>query len=74
MITGISAGGMATYYWANYLYDNSKFQQVVALPDSGLFLIEYVNPLSGQALVEYISNLFKLMDTEIDLPMPECKT
>lgn len=73
VVTGISAGGMATYYWANYVYDNSINKQVVAIPDSGLFLVEYVNSF-GSSLSEYIINLFKLMDNDVDLPMPECKT
>lgn len=74
VVTGISAGGQATYYWSNYVYDRSNNKQVFAFPDSGLFLISYVNPFSGHPLKDYLVNLFKLMDTDVDLPMPECKT
>ncbi len=54
IITGISAGGMATYFWTNYLYDRSVNKQVYSVPDSGLFLIDYVNPFTGQPLRRYL--------------------
>lgn len=39
MITGSSAGGLATYNWANYVRDMMPAKaKVVAVPDSGFFL------------------------------------
>ena len=37
LLTGCSAGGLAAYTWANYIYSRAK-GKVVAAPDSGLFL------------------------------------
>ena len=38
VITGVSAGGMATFFYSNYLYENAKKAKVYAIPDSGLFI------------------------------------
>lgn len=48
LMTGVSAGGIATYHWSNYLYDRSINKKVVAMPDSGLFVIDYINPFTGR--------------------------
>ena len=71
VLTGVSAGGIATYQWSNYLYDRSENKQVFALPDSGLFVVEYVSPFTGMAnVIAATSNLIKLMDTEVTFPIP----
>jgi hypothetical protein len=41
VITGVSAGGIATYLYSNYLVENTKKAKVYALPDSGLFITEF---------------------------------
>jgi len=47
IITGSSAGGLATYYWANYIKSQIKPEaNIVAAPDSGFFL-DYVNAASN---------------------------
>jgi hypothetical protein len=74
VVTGVSAGGMAVYYWSNYMYDHSVNKQVFSIPDSGLFLIDYINPFTGKALQEYLINLIKLMDPDISPAVPECQT
>ena len=38
VITGVSAGGMATFFYSNYLLENTKKAKVYAIPDSGLFV------------------------------------
>jgi hypothetical protein len=50
VLTGVSAGAMAVYYWSNYLYDRSLNKQVFSIPDSGLFLSDYVSPFTGRTL------------------------
>ena len=45
VLTGVSAGGMGTYFYSNYLYENTKTSKVYAVPDSGLFLIDYYSDL-----------------------------
>ena len=44
-MTGVSAGGMATYFWSNYLYENTKTSKVLAMPDSGFFITDYYSPI-----------------------------
>jgi hypothetical protein len=38
---------MGTFYYSNYLIDNTKTSKVYAIPDSGLFLVDYYSPLAG---------------------------
>lgn len=46
VISGGSAGGMATYIWANFLRDILPLAtKVLAVPDSGFFL-DYYGPSS----------------------------
>lgn len=47
VITGVSAGGIATYLWSNHVLSNTIKAKVYAMPDSGLFLTNYVSPLYG---------------------------
>jgi hypothetical protein len=47
IIAGRSAGGLATYTWANYIASVLKPNtRVVAMPDSGMFL-DYENARTG---------------------------
>lgn len=46
-MTGVSAGGIATYLYANLFYQKSITSKVYAIPDSGLFLTDYESPLLG---------------------------
>lgn len=41
VITGVSAGGMASYQWSNYLYQHTKKAKVYAIPDSGFFITDF---------------------------------
>lgn len=41
VMTGVSAGGMATYQWTNYLFQNTKKAKVYGIPDSGFFITDY---------------------------------
>jgi O-palmitoleoyl-L-serine hydrolase len=51
VISGVSAGGIATYHWSNYLYEHAKTAKVYAIPDSGFFLVDYFSPLVGQKVI-----------------------
>lgn len=51
VITGISAGGMATYFYCNYLMENTKTAKVYAIPDSGLFITDFVSPTLGISVI-----------------------
>ena len=52
VLTGVSAGGMGTYFYSNYLYEHTKTSKVLAIPDSGLFLVDYVTPLAGIPVIK----------------------
>ena len=45
VVTGVSAGGIATYFYANYFKSKSIAASVYAIPYSGLFPIDYKSPL-----------------------------
>lgn len=64
VLTGLSAGAIATFQWSNYLYDRSLNKQVFAIPDSGLFVVEHINPFTGRAdAIDQVSNLVRLVNT-----------
>lgn len=46
VMTGVSAGGMATYEWTNYLYQNTKKAKVYGMPDSGFFITDYYSQIA----------------------------
>ena len=51
VLTGVSAGGMGTYFYSNYLYENTKSAKVYGIPDSGLFLVDFFSPLAGMPIL-----------------------
>lgn len=74
MLTGVSAGGMATYFYSNYLMENTKTSKIYAIPDSGIFLVDYFTPLvSKQAIREIAKPLFNFVnDGGKYFPINEC--
>ena len=46
VITGTSAGGAGAASWVQYVADNTKKAKVYGIPDSGIFLIDYYNPIT----------------------------
>jgi hypothetical protein len=40
-VTGVSAGGIATYMYSNLFESKAIKAKVYAIPDSGLFLTDY---------------------------------
>ena len=70
VITGESAGGLATFLWSNYVYDRSTKKNVYSIPDSGLFLLEYPNPATNKSvLVDQLKSLFSIVNNETGMPM-----
>jgi len=43
----VSAGGVATFLYSNYVFENTKKAKVYAIPDSGLFITEFYSPIVG---------------------------
>lgn len=71
VITGVSAGGMATYQWSNYLVQHSKKAQVYALPDSGFFITDYYSEIAQEKLIRTRAiNLLTLVSSKEDFPEP----
>jgi hypothetical protein len=74
VVTGVSAGASATFLWSNYIYDQSLNKNVLSIPDSGVFINEFVNPFSGKKeMIENSQAMKKLINTEIGIPIPECQ-
>lgn len=73
IITGTSAGGVASFLWSNYLYENTLSKKVFAVPDSGLFLSNFANPYTGNYdLMDAGAILVGLVNNEIDMPISNC--
>jgi hypothetical protein len=73
VISGTSAGAVATYQWGNYVYDLASNKPAVYLmPDSGIFLSDFVNPWTNKTMSYYTSTLFQIVFAETTLPSPEC--
>ena len=72
LVTGLSAGGLASFIWTDYIREKSASKNVYCAPDSGLFL-DSANFHSKQH--EYRNmfvNLFKFSNVEINPPVPDC--
>ena len=71
VITGTSAGAVATYQWGNYVYDRAIVKQnVYLMPDSGIFLGDFVNPWTNKTMNYYTSTLFDVAFAETTVPNP----
>lgn len=55
VLSGVSSGGIGTYLYSNYLVENTKTSKVYAIPDSGLFLVDYLTPTVSQQVVRSAS-------------------
>ena len=54
MITGTSAGGLASYIWSNYVYDRSQHPEgVIIVPDSGLFIADFPNMYDNKTMFNF---------------------
>ena len=45
VMSGLSAGGVATYYWVDYLRTHTKTSKVYGIPDSGMFISNFYSPI-----------------------------
>lgn len=71
VVSGCSAGGLAAYTWANYVYSNAK-GRVVTAPDSGLFLDSVNVNTKDYSYRNGFINFMKFSNEEVDPPIPEC--
>lgn len=72
MVSGGSAGGLATFLWTNYISDRASAQKVWSVPDSGIFLDAKNVVTNDYSYRLGFYNLFKLSNTETNPPVPEC--
>lgn len=73
VISGTSAGAMATYLWGNYIYEKAKYpENVLLIPDSGIFILDFPNPYNNKTMEYYTSSTYQLVNTETKMPIPEC--
>ena len=47
VVTGVSAGGIATYLYSDHFLAKTVTAKIYSIPDSGLFLTDYFSPLAG---------------------------
>jgi hypothetical protein len=45
-MSGSSAGGMASFQWSNYLFENTKKAKVYSMPDSGFFITDFYSAIA----------------------------
>lgn len=72
MLSGASAGGLATYFWGNYLKTKLKKAKYYIIADSGIFL-NSVNFLShNYDIRESFKQLLLVSNSLIDPPISQC--
>lgn len=70
IVTGSSAGGIATYLWTNYartLVSNTS--NVISIPDSGIFLITKTFETGIDYIQTAVINMFKLANIDEKTPL-----
>lgn len=73
IISGKSAGGIATYLYADYFYEKAITAQVYAVPDSGLFLTDYYSPIVQVKVIRYMSQaLLNIVWNDQKFPLENC--
>lgn len=76
ILSGCSAGGLATYYWADYLRGMllSKNDKLTffGLPDSGFFIDYKSSETNDNSFKLKMQNMFTLTNTEVDMPNSDC--
>lgn len=73
VITGSSAGGIASYIWTNYVRDQvSNASAVITIPDSGIFLITKTFSTNIDYLQTIVINMFKLANIDEKTPLDLC--
>lgn len=65
---------MGTFFYSNYLFENTKKAQVLSIPDSGVFLVDYFSTLAGGTIMrEAAQTLMTLVNSEINaFPITQC--
>lgn len=73
VITGTSAGGIATFIWGNEIYHRLKNpNNLLLMPDSGIFISTLATQSFKKSIIEGDFSVFNLTNTEIKMPLQEC--
>jgi hypothetical protein len=51
VITGVSAGGIATFEWSNYFLESTRKAKIYSMPDSGFFITDYYSEIVGKKML-----------------------
>lgn len=73
VVTGQSAGGLATFLWTNYITDKAPSEaRIWSVPDSGIFLDSgnYLNKQHNYRTI--IQNFMSISNEVVDPPTKEC--
>ena len=72
-MTGVSAGGIATFLWTNYVRDLvSNPSNVLMIPDSGIFMIAKTYQTGTDFFLTTVVNMFKLANIDEKTPLTLC--
>lgn len=76
VITGCSAGGLATYYWSQYLNEKLKYMnpkiKLYGLPDSGFFINHLNAKTQDFDYQQKIKVLYSIVNQEVLPESPRC--
>jgi O-palmitoleoyl-L-serine hydrolase len=72
VVTGQSAGGLATFLWTNYIAARAPTAKVWSLPDSGIFLDSMDYASKQHSYRALFQNFMKISNEEVDPPTAEC--
>ena len=73
MLSGLSAGGVGTYFWLDYLKAHTKTAKVVGIPDSGVFIDDFFSPIAQKPVtLEKFQNLIKVIGVPEGENLPMC--
>ena len=54
IITGTSAGGVASFIWSNYVYERVENKEgLLIMPDSGTMILDFPNIYNNKTIVDY---------------------
>jgi hypothetical protein len=72
VLSGGSAGGLATFTWTNYLASKIQNAKFYSVPDAGIFYDAESKKTGKHSYKQCLANLMKFSNAEIDPPVPEC--
>ncbi len=72
VVTGESAGGLASLMWVNYIADRAQEAKVMGMPVSGVFYDAFNYRNNAFYYRKFIKSIINITNQEIDPPIPEC--